>query len=161
VTRAVWDVETRSIVSLRDAGAHVYAIDPTTEGLCLAYAIDDDEPQLWLPTEPVPPLFLEIANHPDDWELIAHNWSFENAILEHVLIPRYGFLSIPFEIQHCSQRLALANAYPAELGQLAEALDLPYRKDPAARRAMLAVSRPKANRKRKVRTVPLWNEDPA
>jgi DNA polymerase len=108
-----------------------------------------------------PPLFLEIANHPDDWELIAHNWTFENAILEHVLIPRYGFLSIPFEIQHCSQRLALANAYPAELGQLAEALDLPYRKDPAARRAMLAVSRPKANRKRKVRTVPLWNEDPA
>ena len=45
---------------------------------------------------------------------------------------------------HCSQRLALANAYPAELDLLAQALGLPYRKDPAARKAMLAVSRPKA-----------------
>ena len=84
-----------------------------------------------------------------DWRLIAHNWTFEHAILEHVLIPRYGFRPIPLEIQHCSPTLALANAYPAELGLLAQALGLPYRKDPAARRAMLAVSRPKAQRKRK------------
>ena len=63
--------------------------------------------------------------------------------------------------QHCTQRLALANAYPAELDLLAQALGLPYRKDPAARKAMLAVSRPKAQRKRKATTVPTWDEDPA
>ena len=158
--QAFWDIETRSAANLRNCGSYVYAIDPTTEPLCLVYAIGDDEPKLWLPTEPPPSVFLEIAARPSDWELIAHNWTFENAILEHVLIPRYGWKPIPRNIQHCSQRLALANAYPAELDLLAQALEAPYRKDPAARRAMLAVSRPKTQRKRKATTVPLWDEDP-
>ena len=43
------DFETRSAVNLRDCGAHVYAIDPTTQPLCLVFAVDDGEPQLWLP----------------------------------------------------------------------------------------------------------------
>ena len=34
-------------------------------------------------------------------------------------------------------RRALASAYPAELGLCCEALGLPYRKDPEARKAML------------------------
>ena len=33
----VWDLETRSAVNLRDAGAHIYAIDPTTQLLCLVF----------------------------------------------------------------------------------------------------------------------------
>ena len=157
---AYWDVETRSGVSLREAGAYRYAIDPTTQPLCLAYAADDSDPQLWLPTEPTPPLFLKIAANPSDWQLVSHNWEFERSILEHVLIPRYDFRPIPLEIQQCSQRLTLANAYPAELDLLAQALGLPYRKDPAARRAMLQVSRPRAQRKRKTTTIPSWDEDP-
>src|SRR6478735_3711367 len=157
----VWDIETRSVANLRDVGAHVYSIHPTTEQLCLAYAIDDGEPALWLPTDPVPTVFHEIAANPSNWQAVAHNYAFECAILENVLIPRHGFPSIPIEVQHCSQRLALANGYPAELDLLAQALGLPYRKDPAAQRAMLAVTRPKANRKRKATTVPVWDEDPA
>ena len=118
------------------------------------------EPQLWLPADPVPSVFLEIAADPKDWQLVAHNYDFERAILTNILVPRHGFQPIPLEVQHCSQRLALANAYPAELDLLAQALGLPYRKDPAARKAMLAVCRPKANRKRKATTVPTWDEDP-
>ena len=91
--------------------------------------------------------------------MIAHNYDFERAIYDNVLIPRYGFPPSP-RVQHCTQRLALADAYPAELDLLAQALGLPYRKDPAARKAMLAVSRPKRNRKRKATTVPVWDEDP-
>ena len=64
-------------------------------------------------------------------------------------------------MQHCTQRLALANGYPAELDLLAQALGLPYRKDPAARKAMLVVTRPKPQRKRKAATIPTWDEDPA
>jgi DNA polymerase len=127
----------------------------------LVYAIDDQDPQLWLPPDSPPPVFAEINSNPGDWKLISHNYEFERAILEHVLVPRHGFPSLPPEVHHCSQRLALANAYPAELDLLAQALGLPYRKDPAARKAMLAVSRPKAQRKRKATTVPLWDEDPA
>ena len=85
----------RSAVNLRDCGAHIYAIDPTTQPLCLVYAIDDGEPQLWLPTDPVPSVFLEIATNPTNWQLIAHNYDFEREILENVLIPRYGFPADP------------------------------------------------------------------
>jgi DNA polymerase len=120
-----WDIETRSAVNLRDCGAHIYATDPTTQILCMVYAIDGGEPQLWLPasspseppSNPPPPIFLEIAANPDPTK--------------------------------------------AELDLLAQALGLPYRKDPAARKAMLAVSRPKQQRKRKTTTIPAWDEDPA
>jgi DNA polymerase len=54
----------------------------------------------------------------------------------------------------------LANAYPPELDLLAHALGLPYRKDPKARAAMLAVSRPRKQRKRKTDPMPTWEEDP-
>jgi DNA polymerase len=111
----VWDVETRSAVSLRECGTYIYAIDPTTQPLCLVFAVDDEEAQLWLPVDPIPLVFLEIAANPKAWQLIAHNYEFERAILENILIPRHGFRPIPFEAQHCTQRLALANAYPAEL----------------------------------------------
>jgi DNA polymerase len=157
----VWDFEMRSSASLRDCGAYIYAIDPSTQVLCLIYAIDDAEPQLWLPTDPAPAVFLEIAANPKEWQLIAHNYDFERNILDNILVPRHGFRPIPLETHHCSQRLALANGYPAELDLLAQALGLPYRKDPAARKAMLAVSRPKTQRKRKATTIPTWNEDPA
>ena len=46
----IWDLETRSGANLRECGAHVYSIDPTTQVLCLVYAIDDEDPQLWLPS---------------------------------------------------------------------------------------------------------------
>src|SRR5262245_25081197 len=38
---AHWDFETRSVASLEQAGAWRYAADPTTEILCVSYAIDD------------------------------------------------------------------------------------------------------------------------
>src|SRR5215471_8174889 len=60
-----------------------------------------------------------------------------------------AFLSLPIEQQDCAQRLALANAYPAELGLRCEALGLPYCKSPEARKAMLRLSRPQTAKKRK------------
>jgi DNA polymerase len=151
-----WDDEVRSAVNLRDAGSYVYSLDSTTELLCLVYAVDDGEPQLHLPTDPVPAVFFEIAANPKDWQLVAHNYDFERNIYDNVLVKRYGFPPLPLEVHRCSQRLALANAYPAELDLLAQALGLPYRKDPAAHKAMLAVSRPQ-KRKRKLE----WDNDPA
>jgi DNA polymerase len=161
-----WDIEARSLVNLRDCGSYIYAIDPSTEPHCIAFAVDSNEPELWLPGNPPPPAFLEAGRMPKDWRSITHNNQFDHWMLEHVLVPRYGFLPIPVTSQHCTQRLALANAYPAELDLLAQALGLPYRKDPAARKAMLALSRPRPQRKRKRKTksklapTSLFDEDP-
>ena len=78
---------------------------------------------------------------------------------ERVLVTRYGFPSLPLRVFHCTQQLALANAYPAELGLLMEALGLPYPKDPAARRAMLALCRPIRQRKGESGP-PVYDNDP-
>jgi DNA polymerase len=150
----VWDCETRSAASLRECGSHIYSRDPSTQVLCVAYATDDEEPRLWTPGDCVPPAFFEAG------KLVAHNYFFEIDILKNILVPRHGFPAIPDEAWHCTQRLALANGYPPELDTLALALGLPYRKDPAARKAMLQVSKPRANRKRKAGTIPAWDEDP-
>ena len=46
-----WDVETRSALDLGIAGAWRYASDPSTEVLCVGFAVDDGEPQIWIPGE--------------------------------------------------------------------------------------------------------------
>jgi hypothetical protein len=131
-----WDIETRSAASLPAVGAWNYAAHSSTQPLCLFIAVNDDEPLRWLPGDPVPAPLFEVAQDPEHWKLIAHNHEFERAILELILVPRYGFPAISLEAQYCTQQLAAANAYPAELGLLSQALGLPYRKDPIAAKAM-------------------------
>ena len=118
------DTELRSAASLRLVGAWNYATHPTTTMLCLCYAVNDGEVQTWInrslldpsdPGDPVPDPFLAAERNPKNWRLISHNYEFERAVLEHVLIPKHGFPSIPLETQHCSMAVALANGYPAEL----------------------------------------------
>jgi DNA polymerase len=160
-TTVYFDIESRSVINLRDCGAYVYATHPSTEILCLCYVLDNaPEVQVWRPGEPPPEHFPVAADHPADWTFVSDNWDFERALLEHVLVPQHGFRSIPLAAQDCAQRRALANGYPAELGLRAEALGLPYRKDPEARKAMLAITRPKQQRKRKNLGNVTWDEDP-
>jgi DNA polymerase len=144
-----WDIETYCDLSLTEHGAYLYAKHPSARPLVLCYAIDDGDVQTWRPDDPPPAIFLEAANRPDDFWLVSDNWTFENLILEHVLIPRYGFRPLPLERQDCAQRLALANGYPAELGLRCDALGLPYKKDPEARKAMLRITRPKTAKSRR------------
>ena len=68
-------------------------------------------------------------------------------MLEHVLVPKHGFLPIPLEAQNCSMTPALANAYPPELDLLALALELEYRKDREGMRLMRQMSQPRKPRK--------------
>jgi len=130
---------------LKEHGSYIYAGDPTTDIHFFCYAIDDSEVRVWRPGDPVPEPFADPSSH----FFISDNWEFERNIHAHILVKRYGFPPIPLENQDCAQRLALANAYPAELGLRCEALGLPYRKDPEARKAMHRLSRPQTAKKRK------------
>jgi DNA polymerase len=140
-----WDVETYSQCNLKDHGAYIYAADPSTGVFFLCYAIDDGEIEVWKPGDPVATPFA----NPAGYKFVADNFEFERCISTHILIPRYGFAPIRIEQTDCAERLALANAYPAELGLRCEALGLPYRKDQEARKAMLRLSRPQTVKKRK------------
>jgi Toprim domain-containing protein/CHC2-type zinc finger protein/DNA polymerase family A len=151
-----WDVETRSAASLRACGSWRYAADPTTEMLCLCYAVDDGPVETWLPGQPPPAPFLAAAADPTAWRLIAHNAEFERAVLELVLVPKHGFPSIPLAAHHCSMALALANAYPAQLELLAQALALEYRKDRDGVRLMRQMSQPRKPRKGEDKSILHW-----
>jgi Toprim domain/CHC2 zinc finger/DNA polymerase family A len=146
--KCYWDLETFSQITLKEYGAHIYARHPSTDIFFFCFAIDDGEVQVWRRGDPVAEPFA----NPAGYTFISDNWEFERPIHEHILVPRYGFPPLPIENQDCAQRLALANAYPAELGLRAEALGLPYRKDPEARKAMLRLSRPQTAKKRKKKT---------
>jgi hypothetical protein len=151
----VWDIETHSQRSLKEHGAQIYAKHSSSGAWFICYAIDNGEVLVWRPGDPkVPEVFADPAGH----DFVSHNWTFENAILEHKLIPLHGFVPIPRENQHCTERLALANAYPAELGLCCEALGLPWHKDPEARKAMLRLARPQTAKKRKKPADPAQQE---
>src|SRR6516165_8127195 len=102
-----YDVETRSKADLKVVGTHAYAADPSTEVLCLAYAVDDEPVQLWTPGDAVPAEFEEAASN-SSWTVVAHNDQFERAIARHILEPRFDFPAIPIERRRCSMAMATA-----------------------------------------------------
>ena len=142
-----WDVETRSTVNLETAGTWRYASDGSTEVLCVAFAVDDAEPKIWVPGEPIPSVFIAAAADPN-WLVVAHNYAFERAIETRVLTPRYGWPCIPIAQQRCSMALALANALPGGLDAAAAALGLLVQKDVEGHKLMKKMSRPLPRRKR-------------
>jgi hypothetical protein len=134
-----WDIETRSAADLNKLGARRYAADPTTTVLCIAYAVDDEEPAIWTPGLPVPQPFIEAAAD-EDWRIIAHNDAFEREIEAQILHPRYGWPQIPLARRRCSMALARANGLPGGLKEAAALLGLVNQKDQAGHLLMLELS---------------------
>jgi CHC2 zinc finger/Toprim domain len=145
-----WDVETRSTVNLETAGAWRYAADPTTEVLCIAYAINDGDPQIWIPGDlafpnPPPEPFIAAARD-TSWQLIAHNVGFERPLAIRHLGPRYQWPQIPLAQWRCSMAAALASALPGSLDGVAAALGLPP-KDAEGYKLMRRMGQPRRRRK--------------
>jgi DNA polymerase len=139
------DGETRSLLSLKAVGAHRYASDINTSVLCYAYALDNGPVKIWKPGDPIPPEFVEAASNPA-WVVVAHNDSFETAIEQHIMGPRFGWPVIPLERHHCTMTMAAALGLPASLDAVAEALSLADRKDVAGARLMLQMCKPRRPR---------------
>ena len=152
------DYETRSTLVLKRAGTHKYAGDPTTEVLCCAFAVDDQQVQLWIPGDPVPPEFVEAANNPD-WRAVAHGDHFETAIERHVMAPRCGWPEIPLNRHVCTMSITLALGLPARLSAAADALELAARKDTAGERLMHQKGKPHRPRQREDRSQTYWFAD--
>ena len=103
------DIETRSTLDLTEVGVWRYAAEPTTGVWCVGYAIDGDPPQIWRPGEPIPEVFFAAARDPD-WIVVAHNDSFECAIEERILGPRYGWPLVPLRQHRCTMATVLPRA---------------------------------------------------
>jgi DNA polymerase bacteriophage-type len=140
-----FDIETRSIVNLETAGAWRYASDSTTDVLCVGYAVDDGDPRIWIPGDPIPEALITAAADP--WYVVAHNYQFERAISTCILTPHFGWPEIPLERQICTMTLALACALPGALDNVALALGIPLQKDREGYKLMRKMSRPLTRRK--------------
>jgi DNA polymerase len=154
-----WDIETRSVVSLEDAGAWHYAADPKTEVLCVGYAVDDAQVQIWTPGQAVPEEFIAAATDPA-WCVVAHNYAFERAIATHILQPRFDWPEVPLARQRCSMTLALVNALPAALDNAAQALKLKYQKDVEGYLLMRRMAQPRRPRKHEDPNGIYWYDSP-
>ena len=125
------DFETYSECDIKTAGGYNYAAHPSTEVLCMAWAIDDAEPQLWVPGDSVPSRLLN-ALKAEDTEIWAWNAAFERAVWQHKMI-NHGWPWIGAWQWNDTAALAATLALPRALGKCAEVLDLADQKDTRGR----------------------------
>lgn len=112
----IWlDFETRSTCDLKLAGVYNYAQDPSTEVLCMSYAVDDGEVRTWT-TGPLP----DLTGH----RIMAHNAAFERLILWYVLQ-----VNIPLEQFYCTAAQARANCAPGSLEDVGRFMGASMKKD--------------------------------
>ena len=109
------DFESRSECDLKTAGVYNYARHPSTQVLCMSYAVDDEPVRTWRPGEPMPEISGQIR---------AHNAAFERLIFWHVLK-----MNIPLERFYCTAAQARANCAPGSLEDVGRFAGTDMRKD--------------------------------
>lgn len=75
----------------------------------------------------------------------AHNASFELAIWNQIMVPRYGWPALKPEQVRCTMAMAYAMGLPGALENVAPALGIPQRKDSVGKRIMLKWCKPKVD----------------
>jgi DNA polymerase len=147
------DFETRSTIDLRRAGVYVYAAHLTTDIWCMAWAIDESEPELWKLGDPFPALLLD-AIHAGA-ELCAWNAQFER-IIWNAVGRRYGWPATAREQWYDTAADAAAMALPRALGQCADVLGVSEQKLDLGHNFVLRMSRPRSVKGGEV----VWWTDP-
>lgn len=152
------DFETRSAVDIWTVGAWAYAAHPSTEILCLAYAIDEGPVKILTHDDfmmhkhlgfPEEDLFWAIANRSS---IAAYNAFFEQCIWQNIMVPLYGQPRVPINQWRCVMAKALSRALPRSLENCGKALNVAHQKSMAGKRVMLKIAKPKADG--------TWHEDP-
>lgn len=145
------DFETRSLLDVRVVGGWTYSIHPTTSIICAAYAVDDNPVQLTVPAGNESENVLrgielrQLAADPENI-FVAHNAFFEQCIWKNIMVPRYGMPEIPIERWRCTAAKAASMSLPRPLGDVAEILELPVKKDETGKKSMEKLSRPRRGR---------------
>ena len=126
------DFETFSRADLITVGAHRYAVDPSTEALCIGISLGPDEAPnvIDLSQNPRPaelsPLFDHIQS---GGALAAHNAEFERSIVA-MMSHRHGWPRVRRTQWDCTAARAVAAGFPRSLNNAAVRVGLPVAKDP-------------------------------
>ena len=137
------DYETRSRCDLRSRGSYNYAQDPSTEVICMAYAFDDEDVQLWTPDQPFP---KRIGQHffSED-QIRAHNAGFDRLITEFVLCHDYKVPTPVLTQWYCTAAQARANCAPGSLEDVGRFASSSMRKDHRGNQLIRLLCIPKAD----------------
>lgn len=146
--RIVFDFETRSVADLKEVGAWVYSLHPTTELICACWKIIYDDGNVskgfelgeWIMGQDpaMPPALREAVMAGYDVE--AHNYSFELAIWTNVCVPRMGWAQVMPSQWRDTMAATSYYAMPAALDQLSRALGMGG-KDPEGSRLISRYSK--------------------
>jgi DNA polymerase bacteriophage-type len=149
---AVIDWETRSACDLGKCGAAVYAEHETTEATCLAVAVNDRLPFLW-----VPPKFCALSGRTSIsvGELVKVLLSMDLLVAQYSLF-EYFMWNGPFRRDHGAPELPLEklfdtkallayHALPLSLDEAGKALGLKQKKDEEGHALMLKMCKPRSD----------------
>lgn len=141
------DFETYSECDIKTAGGYNYAAHPSTEVLCMAWAIDDEDPQLWRPGDPIPQrLWDELDGAGQIW---AWNAAFERAVWHHQMHKHGWYCEIDPAQWNDTAALAATLALPRALGQCAQVLGVSEQKDTRGRYLIQRLCQPYRGERRR------------
>ncbi len=135
------DFETYSEANLKKVGAWKYSEHPSTDIICMSWAVDDGPFEVWVPGWIFPRRFAH-ALRLSDTTVEAHGSMFERAIWQNVAQPGYSWPDIQPQQWRCTMAACAYKAIPLKLEHGAKVLKLENQKDMDGHRVMLRMSKP-------------------
>ena len=139
------DFETRSRADLRNVGLDIYANDPSTEVLCIAFGPTPENVEVVSPHQGTYESHALLKHVQDGGKIQAWNAMFEYAIWNCVCVPKYGWPVLKLEQLIDSMALAAANNIPQGLDDAGTFMDATHKKDPIGAKLIQKLCKP--NRK--------------
>lgn len=145
------DFETRSRVELKKCGPYAYAEDDSTSVLCMAWAFNDEEPEIWTPSmKPEPGVRTfgvwpeRILRHIHDGGIIrGWNVNFERLMWNNIMTKRHAWPTVKGEQWVDTAAEAAAMALPRSLDEAAYVLGVKHQKDKAGHALMMKLCKPR------------------
>ena len=138
------DFETRSVIDLPDRGLDIYANDPSTEVLCIAFGTEPDDVDVCDPysIKNLSALHKHVRN---GGKIAAWNAAFEYAIWNCVCVPKYGWPEL--KLEQCIDTMAWSAACnaPQSLDDASAFFDSTYKKDPIGKKLIQKLCKPHKN----------------
>lgn len=145
-------------MDLKTAGVYVYATHPTTDIWLMAWAFDDEEPEVWYAPHAQRTLGMEPTSEHVLWtglparvlkhiidggEIRAWNAAFERLMWREIMVKRYGAPEIEMEQYVDTAAEAAAMSLPRALDQAAGVMGLAQQKDAKGYSLMIRMAKPR------------------
>jgi DNA polymerase len=141
------DFETYSEADLKTIGSWNYSKHPSTEILCMAFAIEDEPVQLWNPYNDCD--LTKLFDLIKAGSIIeAHNAFFERVIWQNNAVEKLGFPQVQNTQWRCSAARVAALSLPRKLEEAAKILNTKNQKDMEGHKIMLKLSTPRITSKK-------------